>query len=465
MTVAALILGAGKGTRFHSAMPKVMHPLAGVPLIHYPVTVCQALHLRPIVLVVSPDLKRPLSALLGEGADAVTMAVQREPLGTAHAVLAAARPLARHHGHLLILPGDVPLIRDTTLRAFVQQVVSDRDGPGGLMTFEPASPTGYGRVLRGIDGRIARIVEERDADETVRAIREVNTGVICCRTAWLLAVLKRIRRENAQREYYLTDIARVAAMDGEGLQAIPAADPSEFHGVNSRVELAAVGRVLQTRLWQDWMMRGVTVQDPATTYIERDVRLGHDTVIEPGVSLRGHSTIGVRCRIGQGAVLIDCVVADEVEIRPYSVLEGARIGARCHIGPFARLRPESRLDAEVRVGNFVEIKKSWLKRGVKANHLTYLGDATIGTATNVGCGTITCNYDGVAKHETRIGEGVFIGSDTQFVAPVRVGRGATIAAGSVITHDVPAGALGIARGQQVNKAGWKRKRRKQEKGV
>lgn len=451
MDVAVIILAAGQGKRFQSATPKVLHPLAGRPLVAHAVQLAQALEPQRTVLVVGPGYRQHLAPALNGIGGQVAWAVQREPLGTAHAVQAASRALQGHRGLTVIIAGDVPLLRAVTIQQLVARVREQRPQTGGVLTVLQPDPTGYGRIVRGHHEVITRIVEERDASDDIKPIREVNTGIYCCDTQWLFRALRQIGRHNAQREFYLTDLAELAVREGEGLIAVTAADPEEFLGVNSRAELARVEGIFRRRLVSQWMQRGVSFIDPATTYLDVDIAIGADTVIGPSVTLAQHTRIGRRCRIEQGAVITACRIADDVVIKPYSVLDGAEIANGCQIGPFARLRPETRLAEGVRIGNFVETKKSWLKKGVKANHLTYLGDATIGAHTNIGCGTVTCNYDGKKKHPTIIGEHVFVGSDTQFVAPVRIGRGATTAAGSVITEDVPARALAIGRGRQINK--------------
>lgn len=455
-SLAIVILAAGKSTRFRSALPKILHPLAGQPLLQYVLDAARALRPARLVTVLNPESRRAVCAAMPDALQGVEIAVQRVPRGTADAVQAAAGALRGFVGRVLIIYGDVPLLRAETLQQFVAAVQAHA-APGGLLTMTPPDPRGYGRVVRTTGGAVHRIVEERDADAPTRAIREVNTGIYCCDARWLLMRLKQIGRGNAQGEYYLTDLAVLAAAAGTPLLGVPAADAGEFAGVNSRAELAEISARLRQQLAQQWMLRGVSILDPATAYLDAAVQIGAETVIGPSVTLAGTTRIGRGCRIGQGSVLTNAQVADGVVIQPYSVIDDAVIGAECRIGPFARLRPGSRLDAQVHVGNFVETKKTWMKRGAKANHLTYLGDAVIGARTNIGCGTITCNYDGVAKHRTTIGDEVFVGSDTAFVAPVRIGRGATIGAGSVITADVPAQSLALARGRQVVKRGWKRK--------
>lgn len=450
MSLAIVILAAGEGTRFKSDLPKVLHPLAGAPIVTYPLAIAAELHAKKTVLVVGPNGRKLLQPSLNGHPSSIVWATQHRPLGTAHAVLSAMSALRGFHGQVLILAGDVPLMRGETLKTFVTAVGASH-APGGVLTVLQPNPQGYGRIVRDLDDTVRAIVEERDADEETRAIREINTGVFCCDAQWLFRTLKKVKSQNAQREFYLTDIAAMATAEGRGLLPVCAKDPEEFMGINTRIQLADAEAIMRRRIVETWMLGGVTFHDPRTAYVDRAVQIGRDTTIGPHVSLRGQTVIGQACHIDAGVVIRESRIGHHVTIKPYSVIDEAQIGAACEIGPFARLRPATRLDAEVRVGNFVETKKVWLKKGVKANHLTYLGDATIGARTNVGCGTITCNYDGKKKYETIIGEGVFIGSDTQLVAPVRIGKGAITGAGSVITENVPAGALAIARGRQVNK--------------
>ncbi|MBI2346023.1 MAG: bifunctional UDP-N-acetylglucosamine diphosphorylase/glucosamine-1-phosphate N-acetyltransferase GlmU [Deltaproteobacteria bacterium] len=457
MSLAVVILAAGKSTRMKSALTKVLHPVAGRPLITYPLAAAKVLRPDRIALVVGQGQRAEIEPALN--GTRVRWVIQREQLGTGHAVLASYPALRGFSGPVLILAGDVPGLQSATLKDFVATCAAS-GAPGGVLTVEMADPTGYGRIVRNGTPHISHIVEERDLPPSAVTIREVNTGILCCESAWLFRALKKIERQNTQQEYYLTDLAKVAAEEGHPLIAIKTEDAAACQGVNSRAELAEVNRLMRRRIVEQWMDAGVGFVDPGQVYIDADVVIGEDTVIGPGVMLKGRTQIGARCRIDAGAVIMDSAVADDVVIKPYSVIEGSQIGVACQVGPFARLRPETRLEADVRIGNFVETKKSVLKKGAKANHLTYLGDATIGERTNVGCGTITCNYDGKKKHPTIIGEDVFIGSDTQFVAPVRIGKGAVTGAGSVITDDVPAGALAVARGRQVNVKNWAKKRKR-----
>ncbi|MBI4366316.1 MAG: bifunctional UDP-N-acetylglucosamine diphosphorylase/glucosamine-1-phosphate N-acetyltransferase GlmU, partial [Deltaproteobacteria bacterium] len=383
-----------------SGLTKLLHPVAGRPLISYVLRTARALRPDRFALVVSPGARAQFAPVV-DGLP-IRWIIQREALGTGHAARRAASALKGFSGHVLVLAGDVPGITAATLRDFVA-VCTRQAGPGGVLTAIRTVPTGYGRIVRDGGDAIERIVEERDASADEAAITEVNTGVLCCEAAWFLSALNALTPRNAQGEYYLTDLARVAAQTGRPLRAVRAAASDEFVGVNSRAELAAATALMRRRIVDGHLAAGVSFVDPDRAYIDADVTIGVDTVIGPGCVLQGATAIGARCVCDAGVVITDCRIGGDVHIKPYSVLEASRVRAGCVIGPFARLRPGARLDAGVHIGNFVEVKKSWLKRGVKANHLTYLGDATIGERTNVGCGTITCNYDGARKHPTTIG--------------------------------------------------------------
>jgi bifunctional UDP-N-acetylglucosamine pyrophosphorylase/glucosamine-1-phosphate N-acetyltransferase len=379
-------------------------------------------------------------------------AVQAEQRGTAHAVLAARVALRGVTGPIAILSGDTPLLLPATLKRVVQARARGKT-PLAFATMKLADPRGYGRVLRGPEGRPAGIVEEKDATPEQKAIGEVNAGLYCSDADFLWKALARIGTRNATGEFYLTDLVALAA------RRLPAVavdvDPLEASGVNDLEQLARSGKVLQQRRASALMKAGVTLEDPARFLCDEGVEIAPDVIIEPDVRLRGATRIGAGCRIGQGSVFTDAVLAEGVTVNPYTVINGpATVGARSILGPFSRLRPGSELGEGVHLGNFVETKKTRIGKGSKANHLTYLGDAVIGAGVNVGCGTVTCNYDGERKHQTRIGDGAFIGSDSILVAPIEIGPGAYTAAGSTLTESVPAGALGLGRAKQANKEGW-----------
>jgi bifunctional UDP-N-acetylglucosamine pyrophosphorylase/glucosamine-1-phosphate N-acetyltransferase len=463
--LAAVVLAAGKGTRMKSRTAKVLHELGGRPLAWYPVKAALDAGASPVVVVVGHQAEAVEAALVASLPGApLRFAVQEKQLGTAHAVLAARRALRGTDGPVAILSGDVPLLETETLLRVVRARARARV-PLAFATMTLAEPRGYGRVIRDAGERPARIVEEKDASEAERAIREVNAGLYCTDAPFLWKALARVGSDNAQDEFYLTDLVAMSARrDGAIAVDVP---PEEASGVNDREELARAARVLVRRRARALMRAGVTLEDPDRFDCDEGVEIGPDTTIEPGVRLLGRTRIGAACRIGAGAILRDATVGHEVAIRPYTVVEEATIAARAILGPFSRVRPGSEIGEEAHVGNFVETKKTVLGKGAKANHLAYLGDATVGPGANIGAGTITCNYDGEKKHPTRIGAGAFVGSDSILVAPLEIGDGAYVGAGSVITKPVPAGALAVARGQQVNKEGWvaARAARKQMKGT
>jgi bifunctional UDP-N-acetylglucosamine pyrophosphorylase/glucosamine-1-phosphate N-acetyltransferase len=386
--------------------------------------------------------------------------LQEPQLGTGHALLQAEPLLRGASGTLVLLSGDVPLLRAESLAALVR-THEERRAVATVLTAIVASPDGYGRIVR--DGeRIARIVEHKDASPAERAIGEINSGVYAFDMGPLFAALREIGSSNSQGEYYLPDLVRIYRARGLTVETVMLEDSREILGVNSRKELAEVAAILRARKNEALMASGVTIVDPGATYIAPDVTVGADTVIHPGVHLEGRTQIGGRCEIHSGVRILDSAVDDGVVINNFCVIVESHVASGARIGPFAHIRPQSDVGEDAHVGNFVELKKTTMGQGAKANHLSYLGDATIGRKVNVGAGTITCNYDGTAKHPTVIEDGAFIGSDSQLIAPVRVGAGAYVAAGSTITQDVPADALAIGRGKQVNKDGWVSKNKKQK---
>ena len=445
-----LILAAGKGTRMRSGLPKVLHRLAGRLILDRVLETAGRLHPSSLTLVVGYRAEQVQAALMAR--DDIQFAVQEPQLGTAHAVLQAEGCLDGRRGTLLLLSGDVPLIAADTLSQLLD--IHERAGAAAsVLTARVERPYGYGRIVRA-DGRIARIVEERDASPAQRAINEINTGIYALDLEPLFDGLRSLRSENAQGEYYLTDLVSVYRRRQRPVETLLIGDSHEFRGINSRTELAEVSAIVRQTKNEELMAAGVTIEDPATTYIDDNVTIGMDTILHPGVMIEGTTTIGTACEIHGGVRIVDSVLGDGVTVNNHCVLVRSRIASHATVGPFAHLRPDSDVGERAKVGNFVELKKTTLGAGAKVNHLSYLGDATIGERANIGAGTITCNYDGRAKHQTVVEAEAFIGSDTQLVAPVRVGRGAYVAAGSSITEDVPAGALGIARGRQVNKIGW-----------
>lgn len=452
MSAAVCILAAGKGKRMVSNLPKVLHRIAGKPLVgHVLDTAATVSDARPVLVY-------------GHGGDQLQMAFkdraldwveQREQLGTGHAV-AQALPLLPRDELVLILYGDVPLLSAETLERLL-----DAAGPSGfsLLTVALPDPAGYGRIVRNAQGEILRIVEHKDATPEELRIVEINTGIMAVRGAYLHRWLPALRNDNAQGEYYLTDCVAAAVAEGIRVAGVFARNEAEVAGVNNRVQLAELERAFQRQCATALMEAGVTLLDPARLDVRGNVDCGQDTVIDVNVVLSGRVRIGANVVIGPNCVLSDCEIADGAEILANTVIEGAKVGRGARIGPFARLRPETELADDVHVGNFVEIKKSSLAAGSKANHLAYIGDSEIGRNVNVGAGTITCNYDGAFKHKTVIEDDVFIGSDTQLVAPVRVGRGSTIGAGTTVTEDVEPDRLVISRVRQKSIAGWQRPRK------
>lgn len=454
--IHVVVLAAGKGTRMKSALPKMLHLAAGLPLIEHVLRAANSLAPASIIVVVghhADQLKATIGKRLG-----LAFALQEPQLGTGHALLQAEPLLRDARGTLLLLSGDVPLLRAETVAALVRKH-EERSAAATVLTAVVASPEGYGRIVRSGE-QIAAIVEHKDASAAEREIREINSGVYAFDIAPLFPALRDIGASNAQGEYYLPDLVKIYRSRGLTVETVKLEDPQEILGVNSRKELADVATILKTTKNEALMAAGVTIVDPASAFIGPDVTIGADTTIEPGVYLEGNTRIGSRCRINSGVRIVNSSVDDDAIVNNFCVIIDSHISKGAQVGPFAHLRPLSTVGEDARVGNFVELKKTVLGRGSKANHLSYLGDATIGEKVNIGAGTITCNYDGTAKHPTVIEDGAFIGSDSQLIAPVRVGKRAYVAAGSSITEDVPADSLAIARGRQVNKEGWARKTRK-----
>jgi bifunctional UDP-N-acetylglucosamine pyrophosphorylase/glucosamine-1-phosphate N-acetyltransferase len=450
--VCALILAAGLGKRMLSRTSKLVHRVAGRPMVRHVVEAARAAGASRTVVVIGNQADEVRNAV-GNHDKTIAFAYQKDQHGTGHAVLAAERQFHGQQGIVLILNGDLPALRPETLRAFVD--FHRRSGaPLSLLTTVVRDPHGYGRVIRNYAGDVARIVEESDATPEERATQEINCGIYCADIQDLYRPLRRTTRDNAQGEIYITDLAEILRKDGRKVAAYRHPRAGEVLGVNDRRELAAAARALYRRKAAMLMGAGVSFIDPDASYIDADVRVGRDTLIEPGVLLLGATEIGEQAHIGPGCRIADTTIGDGTTVLAYSVISGARIGRGCRIGPFAHLRPETVVEERARIGNFVETKKTHLGRGAKANHLAYLGDAEIGRDANIGAGTITCNYDGVAKHRTIVEDEVFIGSDTQLVAPVRIRRGAFVGAGSTITRDVPPYALAVSRGRQEIKEDW-----------
>lgn len=456
--LAAIILAAGKGTRMKSRLPKVLHPVGGQPMVSHVMTACRTAGAHPVVLVIGHGAEQVQAVL---GSDQVYVE-QREQLGTGHAVMQAEAELRDFTGDILVVCGDTPLLRGETL-ATLARFHSEQGAAATVLTMTLANPTGYGRIIRDELGQVAAIVEEKDAGPEQKAIREVNSGTYCFQAPALFAALRQITPNNAQGEYYLTDVLAILRQQGQKVAAWQVEDDSEVMGINDRVALAEANRLFQERINRQHMLAGVTILDPATTYIETDVQIGTDTVIYPNTYVTGKTVIGTGCQIGPNSKIMDSRIGDGAEIQ-FSVVLQAEIGADCTIGPFAYLRPGTCLAAGVKVGDFVEIKNAVIGEGSKVPHLSYVGDAEIGAGVNIGAGTITCNYDGYKKSKTIIGDGAFIGSNSNLVAPVTIGAGSLVAAGSTIVKDVPADALGVARAPQKNREGWAKARREAIEG-
>jgi bifunctional UDP-N-acetylglucosamine pyrophosphorylase/glucosamine-1-phosphate N-acetyltransferase len=456
--VHTVVLAAGAGRRMRSARPKLLHHLAGRAIVEHSLAI--AATLRPTTkTIVLGHMPEAFDTVLAGWPD-VRRVRQAPLLGTAHAMLATEPLLARSGGTIVVLPGDAPHLRPGTLR----RLVAHHEASGAAATLATASserPFGYARILRR-GGRLMRVLDERSASPLQRRIREISSGFYAFRSDALFEALRSIEWGEESRERSLPDLVDILKRRRLDVETIEVADAREVRGINCQTELAEAGALMRQTKNEELMAAGVTIVDPATTYVDPDVEVGPDTVLHPNVYLEGTTRIGAACEIHSGARIVNSTLADGVVILNYCVITEAEISERATLGPFAHLRPESVVGGEAKVGNFVELKKTTLGRGSKASHLSYLGDATIGQDVNIGAGTITCNYDGTSKHQTVIEDGVFVGSDSQLIAPVRVGRGAYVAAGSSITEDVPADALAIARGRQVNKDGWVRKRKPAE---
>jgi bifunctional UDP-N-acetylglucosamine pyrophosphorylase/glucosamine-1-phosphate N-acetyltransferase len=452
--VTALILAAGEGKRMRSDRAKVLHPLAGMPLLSYVIDAVEKLA-RPIVVVIGHQAEEVKRFLKGRP---VRTVMQAKQLGTAHAVLRAQAVLSHVRAPVLILNGDTPLLTRSTLERLIE-FHHQREAHLTLLTARLSDPFGYGRIVRNDGGQIRRVVEESDATPYEKKIQEINTGIYLAEKAILFELLKTIQSDNRQKEYYLTDMIEAAVKQGYRVESSEVPDPQEMLGINTRLDLAQAEKILQSRILKRFMLEGVTILDPATTWIEPQALIGRDTVIYPQVRVEGKTIIGEGCMIGSHVRLTDSEIESGVMIRDFCAISGSKIQGGATIGPFAHLRPGTVIKKGAHIGNFVEVKKSVIGQGSKASHLSYLGDTVVGQGVNIGAGTITCNYDGFKKSKTVIGDHVFVGSDSQFIAPVRIGHGALIAAGSTIVKDVPPRALGIARAEQVNKPDWAEQRR------
>ncbi len=459
MKTACVILAAGQGKRMKSAVPKVLHEICGNTLIGCVVDTARRLRPDRIVIVAGTHIGSIRNAVAGED---VSFSLQRQPRGTGHALLCARPELDGFRGDIVVMNGDTPLVGAGTIGKFL--AIHRRNGNAvSVLSFRASIPDNYGRIARDMKGRVVAVVEEKDADSLQKKIDEVNSGVYAIRSD-ALSLVEGIRINRAKGEYYLTDIAAAAAGRGMKTAAYCIGREEEFMGVNTREELSAATRLMRRNIIRKWTARGVRFLDPDSVFVDSHVVLGKDATVYPNVCLEGNTRIGKKAKIYPNVRIVDSEIGGEAVIKDSTVIEGSRVRERASVGPFAHLRPGSDVGANARVGNFVELKKAVMGRSSKASHLSYLGDARVGRGVNIGAGMITCNYDGEKKHLTVIDDGVFVGSDSQLVAPVRVGKGAYIGAGSTITHDVPPGALAVSRVGQKNILNWvKRKRAKATK--
>jgi len=437
-----------------SDIVKVLHPLLGLPMLSYSIELSlSGIKAEKTIVVVGYQADRIQEVFKGFP---IEFALQKEQLGTGHAVLQAIPFLQAFSGTVLILCGDVPLVKVETLRSFID-TYKENESTLSVLTAVVEEPFGYGRILRNSEGWLEKIVEEKDASKEERTIREINTGIFCVKAPFLMEGLREIGKENAQGEYYLTDLVEIAKKRGLRCSAHIVADPVEVMGINTRVDLAMADEVLRQEKLRELMLSGVTIVDPKTTYVDRTVEVGRDTILYPNCHLQGKTKIGERCIMEPNSKVSDSIIGNEVTIRSNSVITESKIEEGASIGPFAHLRPLSEIKTKAKIGNFVEVKKSVIGKGSKANHLAYIGDSLLGEDVNIGAGTITCNYDGFEKHQTIIGNRVFVGSNVELVAPVKVGNDSSIGAGTTVTKDVPEGALAISRVKQKNIKRWNKK--------
>jgi bifunctional UDP-N-acetylglucosamine pyrophosphorylase/glucosamine-1-phosphate N-acetyltransferase len=448
--VHIVVLAAGKGTRMKSARPKVLHRVADTPMIGWVLASAAPLSPQSTVVVVGHQADALKAALAPH--PGLTFVVQEPQLGTAHALLMTEPALRDASGTLLLLSGDVPLLSPQTLERLLDRHTS-LHASATIVTAIVDDPSGYGRVVRSGE-QLARIVEDKDASPAERETREVNGGIYAFALDGLFDAVRRIAAENAQNEYYLPDLVAIYRHAGLGVETLTVTNPDEIRGVNDRAELAEVSRLAWRSRIAELMTAGVTIEDPSTTYIGREVTVGADTIIRPGVALEGRTRVGSGCEIHSGTRITDSELGDGVSVFDHTVMRGAIVERGASVGPFTHLRPGARIGARARVGNFVEVKQTTLGEGSKALHLSYLGDAAVGANVNIGAGTITCNYDGTRKHTTTIEDGAFIGSDSQLIAPVTVGEGAYVGTGTTVREDVPRGALAVSAGKQRNIEGW-----------
>jgi bifunctional UDP-N-acetylglucosamine pyrophosphorylase/glucosamine-1-phosphate N-acetyltransferase len=448
-----------------SELVKVLHPIAGLPMLFYPIELSlNGINSEKTIVVVGHQADKIKERFKGVQ---IQFALQEDQLGTGHAVLQAIPFFQSFGGTVLILCGDVPLVKIATLRSFID-TYQENESTLSVLTAVVENPFGYGRVLRNPGGWLEKIVEEKDASEEERRVREINTGIYCVKAPFLMEGLREIGTENVQGEYYLTDLVEIARRKGLRCSAHIVPDPVEVMGINTRIDLAFANEVLGQEKLKELMLFGVTIVDPKTTYVDRMIEVGKDTIVYPNCHLQGMTKIGERCLLEPNTKISDSILGNDVTIRSNSVITESKIEEGAIIGPFAHLRPLSEIKKRAKIGNFVEVKKSIIGKGTKANHLAYIGDSFLGESVNIGAGTIFCNYDGFEKHQTIVGDRVFVGSNVELVAPVKVGSGSSIGAGTTVTKDVPEGALAISRVKQRNIKGWSEKiehrRKKNKKG-
>ncbi|MCM3575873.1 bifunctional UDP-N-acetylglucosamine diphosphorylase/glucosamine-1-phosphate N-acetyltransferase GlmU [Mesobacillus subterraneus] len=441
----AIILAAGQGTRMKSKLYKVLHPVCGKPMVQHVIDQVKSLDINEVVTIVGHGAEK-VKDQLGEDSQ---YALQAEQLGTAHAVQQAGDMLADKEGVTIVVCGDTPLIKAETMEALFKHH-EETNAKATILTARAEDPTGYGRIVRNAEGFVEKIVEHKDANEQERSINEINTGTYCFDNKMLFEAIQNVSNDNVQGEYYLPDVIEILKNQGEIVSAYVTDNFAETLGVNDRVALAEAERTMKKRINEYHMRNGVSLIDPDNTYIGPDVKVGQDTVIFPGTTLSGSTVIGSECQIGPNTEISNCEIGNNTVIRQSAAFD-SKIGSEVNIGPFAHIRPESDIHDEVKIGNFVEIKKAVFGKGSKASHLSYIGDAEVGADVNIGCGSITVNYDGKNKFLTKIEDGVFIGCNSNLVAPVTIGKDAYVAAGSTITEDVPGEALALARARQVNK--------------
>ncbi|MDZ5713789.1 bifunctional UDP-N-acetylglucosamine diphosphorylase/glucosamine-1-phosphate N-acetyltransferase GlmU [Jeotgalibacillus haloalkalitolerans] len=444
----AVILAAGQGTRMKSKLYKVLHPVCGKPMVEHVLEQVKEANMQEVITVVGHGAELVQSKLEGRS----EFVLQAEQLGTAHAVMQAKDRLQGKDGITLVVCGDTPLITTETMSSLIQHH-EEQQAKATILTAHEDNPAGYGRIIRGEDGLVTKIVEHKDANEEELAVQEVNTGTYCFDNKALFETLEKVNNDNAQGEYYLPDVIEILKNEGQAIAAYQTPSSDETLGVNDRVALSKAEQLMRTRINEQQMRNGVTLIDPASTYISADAVIGSDTVVYPGTVIEGNTVIGGECTIGPNSEIKDSKVADRTVIKQ-SVVHDSEIGSDVNIGPFAHIRPQSAIEDEVKIGNFVEIKKTQFGKGSKASHLSYIGDAEVGSGVNLGCGSITVNYDGQKKHLTKIEDDAFVGCNSNLIAPVTIGKGAYVAAGSTINKDVPGEALSIARARQENKEGY-----------